>query len=68
MTAKKKAEPAPEQQVHAVALLRDKGGYRLVSLAMPESACAAYATKVTEPEVLPITLAMAMETLEDWTR
>ncbi len=56
------------QSVHAVALVPEDGGYRLVSLALTPSMAEACATSATEPELLQQQLYKAMAMLEDLAR
>ncbi len=49
-------------------LIADGGGYRIAECAFPLSVVETYATKISEPEVLGIQLAVASQRLEDAAR
>ena len=55
----------PEAEVLAVALVRDAGAYRLITLRMPESVMAQYTTKVTEPEYLQFQVGKVIDILTE---
>lgn len=57
-----------ETRVRAIALVRDGGGYRIATLAIPESAVETYALEVTEPEVLSVQGPIAAAALVDGAR
>jgi hypothetical protein len=52
----------------AIALVADDGGFRLVTLDLPPSVLEAHALRISEPEVLPVQLALAHQALDDFAR
>lgn len=61
-------EPQTIAPIRAVALIADGGGFRLVTMAMSESAVEAHAVHISEAEVLALQLAKAHGALEDAAR
>ncbi len=60
--------PSVDPILFAAILIADGGGYRIAECAFPLSVVETYATKVSEPEVLGIQLAVASQRLEDAAR